>query len=166
MNINHIIEKVLSKKCILITGPIGAGKTTLSQSIKKYSNHESRSFANKLREITSVILGIEDKESLKDQFVKTCPGLGKTSIRDTMIHIATSIRQIDDQYFVRDVIRNDEDKIIIDDLRFQIELNYARQIYGDENIYILYLNTDPCFAHGNCMHDVVRRNDDDPGRYY
>lgn len=51
------MEKLSTYKIIGISGKIGSGKTTLSNYLKeKYPNLQSRSFAENLRHIVSILI--------------------------------------------------------------------------------------------------------------
>lgn len=130
-------------KCIAIAGNNGAGKTTLACYLNKIDPvFHNISFASKLRAICGPILGIEPSDLMK-QSVKNdmsiFPGLTN---RDVLIKIAGSIRSMNDTYFVEETIKPIDDKIlVIDDLRFDIEYESIKKMYGHNALFIL-LETD------------------------
>lgn len=147
-------------KCIAIAGNNGAGKTTLAEYLSCIYDLHKTSFAEKLRDICGVILGINPADLLRQE-IKSAESIMKGySNRDVLINIATAIRTMDDNYFVDATIQPRDKTVIIDDLRFEVEFDAIKKMYGDTAITIL-LETDKDSYSGSLMidHDIVlKRN--------
>jgi len=135
--------KFLNKyKCIAIAGNNGAGKTTLTTKIAE--DRTIKSFAHDLRDISSVVLGI-DCDDLKKLDVKESQSdmFAGYTVREVMINLATCIRSMNDDYFVQKTLSDVGDtKIIIDDLRFQTEVNGLIKKYAHDEIVFILLKKD------------------------
>ena len=93
---------------IAIYGPMCSGKTTLSNIIKDIdSEYKTFSFGQKIKDLAVELFSMEGKD------------------RSLLIGIASKLREIDEDVWVKYVINQVKDlnKCIIDDLRFQNELN-------------------------------------------
>lgn len=94
---------------IAIYGPMCSGKTTvaniLQETDKRYSIY---SFGQKIKDIAKELFQMEGKD------------------RSLLINIADKMREIDEDVWAKYIINKTKDKeyCIIDDLRFQNELNY------------------------------------------
>lgn len=152
IEIDEIIKKISDYKCVAIVGPIGAGKTMLAgliaeKGLRKVTRY---SFADHLRKIVSNVV-MEDIESLKISAVKekTVSALGGMTIRNVLINVATFLRSFNDNYFVDITMKkiNDDEKedmqslVIIDDLRFDVELNALKNKYNDSSMIIVAINS-------------------------
>ena len=94
---------------IAIYGPMCSGKTTIATIIKEYNpNYEIYSFGQKIKEIAIELFAMKGKD------------------RSLLITIGDKMREIDQDVWVKYIIQKtkDIDDCIIDDLRFQNELNY------------------------------------------
>ena len=94
---------------IAIYGPMCSGKTTVANIIKELnSNYKIFSFGKKIKEITRDLFYMDGKN------------------RSLLINIADKMREIDEDVWAKYIIKQtkNEDFCVIDDLRFQNELNY------------------------------------------
>jgi len=94
---------------IAIYGPMCSGKTTVANIIKDLDpRYEIFSFGQKIKEIASDLFEMEGKN------------------RSLLINIADKMREIDEDIWAKYIIKQTKNKdfCIIDDLRFQNELNY------------------------------------------
>lgn len=92
-----------------IYGPMCSGKTTIANLIYEQNNdYEIFSFGGKIKELAKELFNMKDKD------------------RSLIINIASKLREIDEDVWAKYVINQTKDKefCIIDDLRFQNELNY------------------------------------------
>lgn len=141
-------------ECIAIAGNNGAGKTTLANYLNKLDPmFHNISFAAKLRTICAPILGIDPADLMKQEIKNDLSIFPGHSNRDILIKIAGTIRSMDDNYFVKETLKPIPGKIlVIDDLRFDIEYNAIKKVYGDKALIIL-LETDIEEYRGDLMHD-------------
>ena len=111
---------------IAISGPMGSGKTTIANMIKKkYPNYKVFSFGQKVKDIAVELFNM-DKNNKN---------------RSLLINIADKMREIDIDVWGKYIINktSNEEYCIIDDLRFQNELDLLQK--DDEWVYIiLYLD--------------------------
>ena len=94
---------------VAIYGPMCSGKTTVANIIKDYDKRYSiYSFGQKIKDLAKELFQMEGKN------------------RSLLIQIADKMRDIDKDVWAKYVIHQTEsiDYCIIDDLRFQNELNY------------------------------------------
>lgn len=92
-----------------IYGPMCSGKTTIANIIKSENeNYEIFSFGGKIKVLAKELFDMKNKD------------------RSLLINIASKMREIDEDVWAKYVINQTKDKefCIIDDLRFQNELNY------------------------------------------
>ena len=92
-----------------IYGPMCSGKTTIANIIQnENNNYEIFSFGGKIKELARELFDMKNKD------------------RSLLINIASKMREIDEDVWAKYVINQTKDKefCIIDDLRFQNELNY------------------------------------------
>lgn len=129
-----------SYKCIAIAGNNGAGKTTFA---KKFTDTKKVvSFASKLRDISSVVLNIpaDDLKELNVKESSTAMFEGRT-VRDVMITLASSIRSMNNDYFASSTLASIDDatRIIIDDLRFEVEVSAILKKYRPDEVAFILL---------------------------
>jgi len=109
---------------IAISGPMCSGKTTVANIIKETNdNYNIYSFGQKIKDIARELFNMD--KSVKD--------------RSLLINIADKMRDIDPDVWAKYIINQTKNKThcIIDDLRFQNELNILE---NDDNwIYIVLL---------------------------
>tara|TARA_B100000700_G_scaffold235466_1_gene261159 strand:- start:678 stop:1190 length:513 start_codon:yes stop_codon:yes gene_type:complete len=96
---------------IAIHGPMCSGKTTVSNIIKKYDpEYKTYSFGGKVKDIGRDLFNMQGKD------------------RSLLIDIASKMREIDNniwaKYVIKQIKLENNDKCIIDDLRFQNEADY------------------------------------------
>ena len=94
---------------IAIYGPMCSGKTTIANIIQsKNKDYEIFSFGGRIKELAKELFDMKNKD------------------RSLLINIASKMREIDEDVWAKYVINQTKDKefCIIDDLRFQNELNY------------------------------------------
>ena len=94
---------------IAIYGPMCSGKTTVANLIKELDErYEIFSFGKKIKDIAYDVFDMKQKD------------------RTLLITIADKFREIDEDIWAKYVVKqtNDKDFCLIDDLRFQNELNY------------------------------------------
>ena len=94
---------------IAIYGPMCSGKTTVANIIKELnSNYKIFSFGKKIKELAKELFDMNGKN------------------RSLLINIADKMREIDEDVWAKYVMKQTEDEefCVIDDLRFQNELNY------------------------------------------
>lgn len=94
---------------IAIYGPMCSGKSTVASIIKSENDkYKIFSFGGKIKELASELFNMEKKD------------------RSLLINIADKMREIDEDVWAKYIIKKTKDKefCIIDDLRFQNELNY------------------------------------------
>ena len=96
---------------IAIHGPMCSGKTTISNIIKKYDpEYKTYSFGEKVKDIAYDLFKMEGKN------------------RTLLINIASKMIEIDAdvwaKYVIHEIEKDNKDKCIIDDLRFQNEADY------------------------------------------
>ena len=94
---------------IAISGPMCSGKTTVAKIITEInSEYEIFSFGGKIKEIASELFDMKNKD------------------RSLLINIASKMREINEDVWVKYIIDKTKDKqlCVVDDLRFQNELNY------------------------------------------
>ena len=111
---------------IAISGPMGSGKSTIANMIKKSnSEYEIYSFGGKIKDIDYELFNMD--KSVKD--------------RSLLINIADRMRDIDQDVWAKYVINQTKDKqyCIIDDLRFQNELDILHKD-GDWIYIILHID--------------------------
>ena len=92
-----------------IYGPMCSGKTTIANIIQsKNKDYEIFSFGGRIKELAKELFDMKNKD------------------RSLLINIASKMREIDEDVWAKYVINQTKDKdfCIIDDLRFQNELNY------------------------------------------
>ena len=97
---------------IAIYGPMCSGKSTIANIIqKKYPQYKIYSFGQKIKDIANELFNMEGKN------------------RSLLINIADKMRDIDEDVWVKYIMKqiNDYEYCIIDDLRFQNELNYLSE---------------------------------------
>ena len=111
---------------IAILGKMCSGKTTTSNFIIDYlRNYENInlkkvSFATKVYDIAYDLFGMENKN------------------RELLQSIGTKMREIDEDIWIKYVLKNNSDNIIIDDLRYPNELKALKK----ENFIIIKLDLD------------------------
>lgn len=137
------MEKLSNCKIIGISGKIGSGKTTLSNYLKEqYPNLESRSFAENLRHIVSILINrpVDKLRSTEDKEIMTCMGktvgvllqeLGTEVVR--VIHFDAWILSLFETY------NPETSHWIIDDVRFVNEADYIKKMGG----FLMRLEGDP-----------------------
>ncbi len=94
---------------IAIYGPMCSGKSTIANIIQSFdNNYHIYSFGGKIKELAVDIFDMKNKD------------------RSLLINIASKMREIDEDIWAKYVSKQtkDKQKCIIDDLRFQNELNY------------------------------------------
>ena len=94
---------------IAIYGPMCSGKSTIASIIKENnSDYEIFSFGQKIKDLAKELFNMEGKD------------------RTLLITIADKMREIDIDVWAKYIIKQTKSKenCIIDDLRFQNELNY------------------------------------------
>ena len=94
---------------IAIYGPMCSGKTTIANIIQsKNKDYEIFSIGGRIKELAKELFDMKNKD------------------RSLLINIASKMREIDEDVWAKYVINQTKDKefCIIDDLRFQNELNY------------------------------------------
>ena len=94
---------------IAIYGPMCSGKSTIASIIKENnSDYEIFSFGQKIKDLAKELFNMKHKD------------------RSLLINIADKMRDIDPDVWAKFIIKQTESKqyCIIDDLRFQNELNY------------------------------------------
>lgn len=94
-----------------IYGPMCSGKTTIANIIKRENKeYEIFSFGEKIKELAKELFNMKNKD------------------RTLLINIASKLRDIDEDVWAKYVVNQTKDKefCIIDDLRFQNELNYLK----------------------------------------
>ena len=97
---------------IAIYGPMCSGKTTVANIIQELDNeYQIYSFGQKIKDLASELFQMEGKD------------------RTLLITIADKMRDIDEDVWAKYIIQRtkDHEKCIIDDLRFQNELNYLEE---------------------------------------
>ena len=97
-----------------ICGPMCSGKTTIANYIvSKDNSFYITSFAKKLKEIAVELFNMKQKD------------------RELLIIIGKKMREIDENVFVNSAIKDcqDYDNVIIDDIRYENELNKLKE-YG------------------------------------
>ena len=96
---------------IALTGNICSGKSYLANLLAKKYNLEIYSFASKIKEIAVDLFKMENKD------------------RKLLQNIADKMKEIDKDIWIKYVLADIGEKknVIIDDLRFENELNYLRQ---------------------------------------
>lgn len=97
---------------IAISGPMCSGKSTLANLICSLdNNYEIYSFGKKIKELA------------KDLF-----DMNNTKDRSLLINIANKMKDIDPDVWIKYVLKecSDKDNCIIDDLRFENELEYLK----------------------------------------
>ena len=107
---------------IAISGPMGSGKSTIANMIKKsYYEYEIYSFGGKIKDIAYDLFQMD--KNIKD--------------RSLLINIADRMRDIDPDVWAKYIINNigDHKHCIIDDLRFQNELDILQK--DGEWVYII-----------------------------
>ena len=108
---------------IAISGPMGSGKTTIANLIKETNDeYEIYSFGRKIKDIAYELFNMN--KNFKD--------------RSLLINIADKMREIDSDVWAKYIIKqtNDKNYCIIDDLRFQNELDLLEN-NSDEWIYFI-----------------------------
>ena len=105
---------------IAISGPMGSGKSTIANMIKNNNlNYQIYSFGQKVKDVAYDLFNM-------DKSVKN---------RSLLINIADKMREIDEDVWAKYIINKMGENSIIDDLRFQNELDY---LHKDGNwIYIV-----------------------------
>ena len=96
---------------IAIHGPMCSGKTTISNIIKKHDpEYKTYSFGGKVKDIAKDLFKMEGKD------------------RSLLINVASKMREIDHnvraKYVIHEIKKDNKEKCIIDDLRFQNEADY------------------------------------------
>tara|TARA_Y100000590_G_C15494318_1_gene929065 strand:- start:74 stop:580 length:507 start_codon:yes stop_codon:yes gene_type:complete len=94
---------------IAIYGPMCSGKSTIASIINEYDNrYKIYSFGQRIKDLAIELFDMEGKN------------------RSLLITIADQMREIDKDVWVKYIMKQvkDKDNCIIDDLRFQNELNY------------------------------------------
>ena len=94
---------------IAIAGKMCSGKTTLcNHIIKKYPHHIKKSIAGKVKEIATEMFGMKEKD------------------RKLLQTIGTQFREIDNDVWIKYLINQNLDNVIIDDLRYENEAKLLR----------------------------------------
>ena len=96
---------------IAIYGPMCSGKSTVANIINEHDNrYKIYSFGQKIKDLAVELFDMEGKN------------------RSLLITIADKMRDIDKDIWVKYIMKQvkDKDNCIIDDLRFQNELNYLK----------------------------------------
>ena len=112
---------------IAISGPMGSGKTTIANLIKETNDeYEIYSFGRKIKDIAFELFDMN--KNFKD--------------RSLLINIADKMREIDPDVWAKYIIKQTTDKkcCIIDDLRFQNELNLLENNSNDWIYFVLQMD--------------------------
>lgn len=105
---------------IAICGKMGSGKSTLAKKLETYDNYYVASFASRVKELAFELFDIVKKD------------------RECLIHLATSLREIDKDVWIKALFKNipdNYDNIVIDDLRLENEYEFLKK----NNWYIVKL---------------------------
>lgn len=104
---------------IAIAGKMCSGKTTLcNHIIKEYPHHIKKSIAGKVKEIATEMFGMKEKD------------------RKLLQTIGTQFREIDNDVWIKYLINQNLDNVIIDDLRYENEAKLLKE----DGWYIIRLN--------------------------
>lgn len=109
---------------IAISGPIGSGKTTLATLIAKNNGLEKKSFAESLKSFANKYLKVEVNGPKKD--------------RKSLIEIGLFFRKFNEDVFIDMTVNENDDNIIIDDLRFKNEAVKLKK----RGFFLIRLNID------------------------
>jgi len=134
-----------SARIIALCGPEGVGKTYLTSQ----SSRRRVSFADPLREIVAAMTGIPAND-LRNQEVKKMPLSDlssfdpddKRTVRDLLIETGDFMRRINETYFAEKAVEvlSEDGEFIIDDLRFDNELKFIKDEFGDDVEVILVVD--------------------------
>lgn len=134
--------------CILISGKIGSGKTTLAKALCKNFQQQGlfvieRTFADELKMQCASELNIPIELFYSQEGKNTL--LNNNSLGTYLQIIATREREKDQDHWVKKLIENlppiSIDILIISDLRYKNELNYLQQ--HNYSQFIIRLQGDP-----------------------
>ena len=125
-----------------IHGPMCSGKTTISNIIKKNdSEYKTYSFGGKVKDIASDLFKMEGKD------------------RSLLINVASKMREIDHNvwanYLIKQIDVENNDKCIIDDLRFQNEADHLK------NEWLIICLTTPKEIRIERIKNIYKENSDD-----
>lgn len=123
----------------------GTGKSTLARFLSDYLTNKDhnvtiKSFAENIKSMAWDLLDYETVYRKKDE---PCEKLYGKTPRDLLIVLGEALKEkIDQRIFadalIRDIAESDADTIIIDDLRFPVELLRLREEYGPD-LCVVYL---------------------------
>lgn len=120
-------------KLIAITGPIGAGKTTVAECLVNYYGFTSVKFAQPLKDMLRA-LGLTEKELEGDSKEQPCSLLGGKTPRWAMQSLGTEWGRdlIDPNLWVNAWINyaKQYNKVVVDDARFPNEYGLIREHQG------------------------------------
>ena len=107
---------------IAISGKMGSGKTYLAENISKKYGFYKASFAGRVKELASELFNMRGKD------------------RGLLINFATKMREIDEEVWIRSMLKNIHYKknVIVDDLRLKNEYDKLRK----NGWYIIKLDID------------------------
>lgn len=115
----------------------GSGKSTLARFLSDYLTNKDhnvaiKSFAENIKAMAWNLLDYETVYRKKDE---PCEKLYGKTPRDLLIVLGETLKEkIDQRIFadalIRDIEESDADIVIIDDLRFPVELHCLREEYG------------------------------------
>lgn len=131
----------MTRKIIAFAGRAGSGKNYQCALLEKNSGFKVMAFADALRKIMFVTLGISYEYGMQhyDELKKT-PLFNGQTLRDMLQHLGTEgIRKYDNDFWCKCLIKDINDlpetqDVCVSDLRFYNEYEYLKN-YADEHGY-------------------------------
>ena len=106
-----------------ISGKMGVGKTTSAQYLSKYYGFISKSFANPLRDKAKLLFPFTDDDLNVHNKDKEFQQMGWTP-REFLVKLGQFLRYYDSKYVISRMEIYEGQKIVIDDVRYEDEVNY------------------------------------------
>ncbi len=124
----------MTRKIIAFAGKAQSGKTYRCSQLVKQGNYKQMAFADALRKILFVTLGIPFEEGmLKYEELKKTPLYNGQTLRNMLEHLGTEgIRHYDNDFWAKCLIKDIESvpediNICVSDLRFYNEYKYLKE---------------------------------------
>jgi dephospho-CoA kinase len=151
--------KISNKKILIcITGENGSGKSTVTGYLLDSDNYHfaAFAFADMLNEVY---------REITTHFFSILPREEKNKKRQQIIDLANSIKSVfGDNVFAKKVVDNildyGSDKLIISDLRFQVEVDELKRLEKSHHIFIFNINkkSDLNFDNLECLQILIKNN--------